>query len=188
MDIIQYSGIEKKIREIRSQKIILDFDVSELYGIETKKLNQAVSRNLERFPEDFIFELTDDEWKLLRSQFVTSIKGGRTYKPRAFTELGLYMLSSILNSTQAIETSITIMRAFKQIREATRTIVEIVKNPENEEKRKTLLTKVGNMLGKVIMPTENELEVIEKERNFEFSILTSFKFTDKTKYVKKKSS
>lgn len=109
--------IESRIYEIRDQKVMLDFDLAELYEVETKVLNQAVKRNINRFPEDFMFQLTKIEWNSLRSQFVTSKgKGGTRYFPYAFTEQGLAMLSGILNSEKAIEVNILIMRAFVYLR------------------------------------------------------------------------
>ncbi len=110
--------IQSKIYEIRGQKVMLDRDLAELYGIETKVLKQAVKRNLKRFPSDFMFELTQDEFECLRSQFVTSnARGGTRYMPFAFTEQGVAMLSSVLNSEVAIEINIYIMRAFVAIRQ-----------------------------------------------------------------------
>lgn len=115
MDNLQI--IQSKIYEIRGQKVMLDFDLAELYGIETKVLKQAVKRNLKRFPSDFMFELTKEEFGNLRSQFVTSNKrGGTRYMPFAFTEQGVAMLSSILNSEVAIEINISIIRAFIAMR------------------------------------------------------------------------
>ena len=109
--------IQSKIYEIRGQKVMLDRDLAELYGIETKVLKQAVKRNLKRFPSDFMFELTQDEFECLRSQFVTSnARGGTRYMPFVFTEQGVAMLSSVLNSEVAIEINIYIMRAFVAIR------------------------------------------------------------------------
>lgn len=97
---------------------MLDSDLAELYGVETKVLNQAIKRNLERFPEDFMFKLSDDEWESLKSQFVTSNKsrGGRTYLPNVFSEHGVLMLSSVLNSSQAIQVNIQIVRIFSRLR------------------------------------------------------------------------
>lgn len=110
--------IQSKIYEIRGQKVMLDFDLAELYGIETKVLKQAVKRNQKRFPSDFMFELTKEEFNSLRSQIVTSNKrGGTRYMPFAFTEQGVAMLSSILNSEVAIEINISIIRAFIAIRQ-----------------------------------------------------------------------
>ena len=108
--------IATKILFLRDEKVLLDADLALLYGVETKALKQAVRRNIERFPEDFMFELTEEEFKNLRSQFVTSSWGGQRYPPFAFTEQGVAMLSGILNSTQAIETNIAIIRAFVALR------------------------------------------------------------------------
>lgn len=110
--------IESRIYEIRDQKVMLDFDLAELYEVETKVLNQAVKRNINRFPDDFMFQFTEEEWNSLRSQFVTSKgKGGTRYLPNAFTEQGLAMLSGILNSEKAVEVNISIMRAFVYLRQ-----------------------------------------------------------------------
>lgn len=112
--------IQNKVFTIRGCKVMLDFDLAELYEIETRTLKQAVRRNIERFPEDFMFELTPDELTSLRSQFVILKKsrGSHTkYLPFAFTEQGVAMLSSVLNSYKAIQVNITIMRAFVNIRQ-----------------------------------------------------------------------
>src|SRR5579884_3572632 len=111
--------IESRIWLIRGQ-VLLDSDLAALYQVATKALNQAVRRNRERFPEDFMFQLTDREYESLRSQFVTSNetgRGGRRYRPYAFTEQGVAMLSSVLNSKRAIEVNIAIMRTFVRLRQ-----------------------------------------------------------------------
>lgn len=109
--------IESKIHEIRGQKVMLDYDLAELYDVETKSLNLSVKRNLKRFPFDFMFKLTHDEWEFLRFQNETSKgRGGTRYLPHAFTEQGVAMLSGILNSDKAINMNIAIMRAFVEIR------------------------------------------------------------------------
>ena len=95
---------------------MLDSDLAQLYGIELKVMNQAVKRNIGRFPSDFMFQLTDEEWKNLRSQIVTFSKDTRKYKPYAFTEHGILMLSSVLNSNRAININIQVMRIFIQMR------------------------------------------------------------------------
>ncbi len=100
---MQLSVIQKKIFEIRSQKAMLDFDLAELYEVPTKVLKQAIKRNIDRFPDNFMFVLTQKEFQNLRSQIVTSNKGGTRYLPYAFIEQGVAMLSSILNSIKAIE-------------------------------------------------------------------------------------
>lgn len=117
METIPTEYIAQAIRLIRGQKVLLDADLAALYGVETKVLLQAVKRNHERFPEDFMFQLTADEFDDLRSQSVTSSWGGRRYRPYAFTEQGVAMLSSVLRSPQAIAVNIEIMRAFVRLRE-----------------------------------------------------------------------
>lgn len=109
--------IQTKIYEIRGHKVMLDFDLAELYETETKRLKEAVRRNINRFPVDFMFELTKTEFESLRTQIASSKKGGRRYFPFAFTEQGVAMLSSILNSAKAIEVNIQIVRAFVFIRQ-----------------------------------------------------------------------
>jgi hypothetical protein len=119
--------IERKIYLIRGQKVMIDFDLAELYGVTTKRLNQQVTRNKQRFPEDFMFQLTKEEAESLRLQFATSNtgRGGRRYLPYAFTEQGVAMLSSVLNSEQAIEVNIAIMRAFVRLRQILETNEEL---------------------------------------------------------------
>ncbi|MCA9246508.1 MAG: ORF6N domain-containing protein [Planctomycetales bacterium] len=106
---------------IRGQRVLLDDDLAKLYGVETKRLNEAVRRNRERFPDDFAFRLTAQEWEFLRSQIATSNasdrRGGRRYLPWAFTEQGVAMLSSVLRSPTAVAVNIEIMRAFVQLRQ-----------------------------------------------------------------------
>jgi hypothetical protein len=111
--------IQSMIYEIRGQKVMFDGDLAALYEVELKVMNQAVKRNISRFPSDFMFQLTNDEWNSLRSQFVTSNssnRGGRRYVPYVFTEQGVSMLSSVINSERAIKVNISIMRTFVQLR------------------------------------------------------------------------
>ena len=110
-------AIESLIYEIRGKKIMLDRDLARLYGVETKVLNQAVKRNIKRFPEDFMFQLTLEEYSNLKSQIVTSSWGGTRKLPLVFTEQGLAMLSGLLNSDTAISVNIAIMRTFASIRQ-----------------------------------------------------------------------
>jgi hypothetical protein len=116
--ILPPMNIAETIHILRGQRVMLDMDLARLYGVETRALNQAVRRNPERFPEDFMFQLTDDEWKALRSQSVTSKEGvgGRRYLPHAFTQEGVAMLSGVLHSSQAITVNVEIMRAFVRLR------------------------------------------------------------------------
>jgi len=110
--------IQRKIYEIRGQRVMIDRDLAEMYNVETRVLNQAVKRNLERFPEDFMFQLTDEEFQNWKSQIVmtNSINMGLRRNPYAFTELGVAMLSSVLNSKTAIQINMGIMRAFVTVR------------------------------------------------------------------------
>ena len=111
--------IQKMIYEIRGQKVMLDSDLAALYDVPTHRLNEAVKRNIKRFPSEFMFQLTDNEWNFLRSQIAISKgrRGGRQYFPYAFTEHGVLMLSSVLNSDRAIDVNIKIMKVFVHMRQ-----------------------------------------------------------------------
>ena len=109
--------IQDLIHEIRGKKVMLDFDLARLYQVETRALNQAVQRNLDRFPDDFMFKLENEDFKNLKSQIVISSWGGRRKMPLAFTEQGVAMLSGLLHSKVAVQANIAIMRAFVQVRE-----------------------------------------------------------------------
>jgi len=115
--IIPEEIVISKIYLIRNQKVMLDNDLAELYGVTTTNLNKAVSRNLKRFPEDFMFQLTEVEWRNLKSQSATSSWGGTRKAPKVFTEQGLAMLSGVLSSDRAIMVNIQIMRIFTKIRQ-----------------------------------------------------------------------
>jgi len=133
-EIVSAEQIALRVRLFRGQKVLLDSDLAALYGVATKVLNQAVKRNRERFPDDFMFQLNTEETRFLRSQFVTLKEGrltnwsqvvtsskkhrGKRYRPYAFTEQGIAMLSSVLNSERAVKINIAIMRAFVQLRQA----------------------------------------------------------------------
>jgi len=114
--LIPVERIVQSILLIHGRKVMLDTDLAELYEVETRVLVQAVKRNIDRFPEDFMFQLTKQEFDDLRSQFVTSSWGGRRYPPYVFTEQGVAMLSSVLRSKRAVQVNIQIMRAFVQLR------------------------------------------------------------------------
>ena len=132
--------IQNKIYEIRGQKVMLDCDLAELYGSETKRLKEAVRRNLKRFPCDFMFELTKEEFESLRSQIASSNKrGGTRYMPFAFTEQGVAMLSSVLNSEAAIEINISIMRAFVTVRQYLSSVNNTTKEIEELKQRMKML-------------------------------------------------
>ncbi|MGD9153553.1 MAG: ORF6N domain-containing protein [Gammaproteobacteria bacterium] len=163
---ITYDQVKSRIIEIRDQKVILDSDVAELYGVETKKINQAVKRNSAKFPVGYIIELTDIEWQNLRSQFVTSSHGGRTYKPAAFTERGLYMLATILKSTRAINTTIAIINTFAQLKELTQDVYRFARAKTTEDKVKVFenSTEIAAAL------LNNKLLVSSHEINFKIKL------------------
>lgn len=148
-------NIQQRIYEIRNQKVMFDFHIAELYGIETKKLNQAVRRNLTRFPEDFMFQLTKNEFEGLRSQFVTSNRGGTRYLPFVFTEHGILMLSSVLHNETAIEVNISIMRTFLLLRNHARIYQEVIDRLNIMEGNYNDVFEVLNYL----MQKDNQLEI-----------------------------
>ena len=134
-ELVSIELIASKICLIRNMKVMLDRDLAELYGVETKVLKQAVRRNIERFPADFMFELTKDEFNNLRSQIVTSSWGGARYLPMAFSEHGVLMLSSVLNSERAVQVNIQIMRTFTKLREMMATHSDLKRKIESMEKK-----------------------------------------------------
>jgi len=151
---------------LRNQKIMLDSDIAKLYGVETKVLNQAVKRNLERFPIDFMFQLTKNEWENLKSQSVTSRQwGGRRTPPYAFTEQGVAMLSSVLKSEQAIKINIAIMRVFIKIRQFAvnysdllSKIDELQKTDKEQNKHIANIYKIIEELVKPEIKKQNKIE------------------------------
>ncbi|MBL0014095.1 MAG: ORF6N domain-containing protein [Flavobacterium sp.] len=138
--------IQNKIFEIRGCKVMLDFDLALLYNVENKALKQSIRRNINRFPSDFMFELTEFEFESLRSQIVTSNRGGVRYMPFAFTEQGIAMLSSVLNSEKAIEINISIIRAFVTMRQFTLSYSELKTRIEEIENQFPDIYKALNYL------------------------------------------
>jgi len=156
--IIPMELVEKKIYLIRGHKVMLDSDLAELYGVPVKVLNQAVKRNISRFPEDFMFQLTKEEYDFLRSQIVT-LKTGRgqhrKYLPYAFTEQGVAMLSSVLHSERAIQVNITIMRTFVKLRRILASHKELARKLEELEKKyDTQFKIVFDAIRKLMAPPE----------------------------------
>jgi hypothetical protein len=154
--LIPTDRIDKTILMIRKQKVMLDSDLAMLYGVETRTLVQAVKRNIERFPGDFVFQLNREEFANLRSQFVTSNDwGGRRYPPFAFTEQGVAMLSSVLRSQRAIQVNIEIMRAFIRLRQILASNVELARRLENLEKRyDSQFKEVFDAIRRLMIPPE----------------------------------
>ena len=151
--------ITNKIHIIRNQKVMLDYDLATLYEIETKVLKQSVKRNIERFPEDFMFELTKVEFDDLRSQIVTSSYGGIRYLPFAFTEQGVAMLSGVLKSEKAIKINIAIMRTFVILRNSLLNLEEITSKVKEIENQFPEIYKILNYL-----MDKEELKIEQEDR------------------------
>ncbi len=166
-----------RIYTLRHQKVMFDFDLAEMYGVETKVLKQAVKRNMERFPVDFMFELTQEEFKTLRSQIVTSktneTRGGSRYPPFAFTEHGAVMLASILNSETAVKASIFVVRTFIKLRQLISGYHELTERMDGIEE------KYDSQFEQVIHALEGLAEKKKEPRKF-----IGFK-EDKIEYGKK---
>nr|WP_294931652.1 ORF6N domain-containing protein [uncultured Flavobacterium sp.] len=163
--LLSEETISNKIYYIRNQKVMLDIDLAALYGIETRVLKQAVKRNISRFPEDFMFELSQSEFNNLKSQIVTSSWGGIRKLPSVFTEHGVLMLSSVLKSDKAIQTNIQIMRIFTKVRqmlldttEIKVDILQIQKKLENHDKNIEL---VFSYLDELTEKKDNESERVK---------------------------
>ncbi|MEO6406378.1 MAG: ORF6N domain-containing protein [Ferruginibacter sp.] len=169
--VIPDETIIRKIYILRDQKVMLDMDLAELYEVETKYLKRQVNRNIERFPEDFLFQLSSEEFKILRSQFGTSSLpagkagwGGTRYLPFAFTEQGVAMLSGVINSPKAIEMNIAIMRAFVEIRKLAHSHIVLAKEV------KKIVAKVGEhdvQLAAIYEAIENLLDEKVAQKSWE---------------------
>jgi len=162
---MQLQLIESKIFEVKGHKIMLDFDLALMYETETKYLKRAVKSHIDRFPNDFMFELTKDEWEALRCNFSTLNNLGRgkhlKYMPYAFTEQGVAMLSSVLNSTKAIEVNITIIRAFVMIRQYALTYKEITTELKKIEGK---FTDVYKALDYLLNKDKQKIDFDKRER------------------------
>jgi phage regulator Rha-like protein len=173
--------VEKKIITLRNQQVILDSDVAELYGVQTKEVNQAVKKHPKKFPEGYIWELTSEEIHSLRSNFLTLKKVGRgqhsKYPPKAFTERGLYMLATILKSSKAEDTTIAIVEAYAKLKELSRVIVEVPQHEDKSTEQQVLLHRGGQLVEDImsdILPKQSS------ETSFELN-LAMFKFKHSVK-------
>jgi hypothetical protein len=160
--VIPVEVIERRVFLIRGQKIMLDSDLARLYQVSTKRLNEAVKRNFNRFPADFMFQLTQEELASLRSQFATSnvARGGRRYFPYVFTEHGVAMLSCVLHSERAVEMNILIIRAFIRLREILATHKDIARKIEDLERKQQAqgaqITAVYNLIKRLVVPSKRQ--------------------------------
>jgi hypothetical protein len=168
MQVIKQDEVQEKIIILRNQRVIIDADIAQLYGVETKRVNEAVSRNQDKFPTGYLFELNKEEWEPLKSQFATSIKGGKIKPPAAFTEKGLYMLATILKSPKAVETTIAIIDTFAKVKELGRAIHQIQVLPENSAKQKVMMEHTSDLITDLLIPGD-ELEVTGTETSYEMN-------------------
>ena len=156
--------VEEKIITLRDQQVILDCDVAELYGVETKEINQAVRNNPEKFPEGYIFQIDSQEFTILRSKILTAKFSKTRQFPKAFTEKGLYMLATILKSPRAVQTTIAIVEAYAKLKELSRVIVEIPKQQENKDIQKKLAHRSGQLVEDLmsdVLPKQSSETTIE---------------------------
>ncbi len=176
--IIRLEDVESKIFEIRNNKVLLDSDVAELYGVETRDINKAVKNNPDKFPLDYIIGLISDELKNLRWKFSTTKLSKTRSLPNAFTEKGLYMLATILKSTKATQTTLAIIETFARIKQLSRNIRELSLISDDKNK-KSLKQKSGEIIAEIL---EDDLSLSETETTFElnFAVL-KFKHTVKKK-------
>ena len=160
--------VESKIITLRGQQVILDSDVAELYGVETKRINEAVSNNSEKFPEGYVFELLENEkTKLVEIFDRFNRQKHSTAMPKAFTEKGLYMLATILKSPKAVETTIAIVEAYAKLKELSRVIVEIPQQEDDKTLQQTLLRRGGQLVEEImgdILPKQSS------ETSFELNL------------------
>jgi len=178
MDIVRLEQIEDKLIIIQGEKVLLDSDVAEVYSVETKRINEAVKNNPDKFPDGYIVALTKDEFANLRSKFSTSSWGGRRYSPRAFTERGLYMLATILKGDVAIQTTLAIIDTFHKIRNLSRNINRLT-SVKDEAEQKELMQKSGDIIAEVL---DHDLETTDTETTVELNFaLLKFKHTVKKK-------
>jgi hypothetical protein len=160
MEYLNINIVQEKIIEIGNQKVILDSDVAELYDVETRRINEAVTNNPEKFPEGYVFVLSKADLKDLRSKFSTTKLNMTRTLPKAFTEKGLYMLATILKSPHATQTTLAIIETFTRFRELTKTIAEISETAGDEKKQKSLMQKsseiMADLLGDELHTTDTE--------------------------------
>jgi len=170
--------VDSKIVEIRKTKVLLDSDVAILYGVGTKEVNQAVKNNLNKFPKGYVIAVTKNDVQGLRSKILTANLNKSRVLPKAFTEKGLYMLATILKSPQATQTTLAIIETFGKIRELKRTVGELAKKTQEEEK-KPLMQKSGEIISDIL---GDSLNVSETETTFEINLaVMNIKHTVKRK-------
>lgn len=164
MGILEQQSVKDKIISMRGQDVILDFAVAEIYGVETREINQAVRNNPNKFPQGYLIEIGNKEYADLRSNFLIANNSKSRTIPKAFTEKGLYMLATILKGERAVQATIAIIEAFAKLRELSRTIGELSANPDKYA-QKSLMQKSGDIMADLFgeelhtSGTETEIEL-----------------------------
>ena len=169
LQTVREADIETYLIELRGEKVLIDRDVAALYGVETKRVNEAVKNNPDRFPEGYVIELNDKEIQMLRSKFsTTNLSFKVRYAPKAFTEKGLYMLATILKSPRAVNTTIAIIESFARLRELSRNLSALTME-ENDKKQKSLMERSSEILNDLLVD-DAEGEVTETESSIELNL------------------
>jgi len=175
MQIVKFETLEDKILEIRSKKVLIDKDLAQLYGVQTRDINRAVKNNPDKFPDGYLFELTKDEFEILRGKFSTTKFSKTRTLPKAFTEKGLYMLATILKGKNAIQATLVIIETFAKVKELSQNINSIMKTT-NEEIQQELAQKSNKILEEIIdiepdiLEDDEDGEVVETTTKFEFNL------------------
>lgn len=179
MSSLQFSHVEDSIVILRNQRVILDYKVAQIYNVETKRVNEAVKNNPDKFPSGYVLELTNAEVDGLRSKIsTTNISSKSRFRPKAFTEKGLYMLATILKSPQATQATLAIVETFAKVKELSVAVSELSSTAE-EVKQKSLMRRTGEIITELI---DNDMKVSDTETTIEFNFaLLKVKHTVKRK-------
>lgn len=177
-NIMKIEDLKNLIIKIREQDVLLDRDIAQIYGVETKRINEAVKNNPDKFPGDYMFELVEREFADLRSKFSTANFSKTRVSPKAFTEKGLYMLATILRSKQAVDATFAIIETYSKIRELSRSVKEL-SVIQDKAQQKTLMHRSGQLIAEIL---DDDLQTSDAETSIElnFAVL-KFKHTIKKK-------
>ncbi len=177
-DLIKIENLIELIIEIRDEKVLIDSDLAQIYGVETKRINEAVKNNPDKFPQDYMFELNESEFADLRSKFSTTKFAKTRVLPKAFSEKGLYMVATILRSQQAIDATFAIIETFSKQRELSRSIKQLSAT-KNKAEQKSLMQKSGELIADIF---DEDLQTSDTETSIELNFaLLKFKHTIKKK-------
>ncbi|MBI4936639.1 MAG: ORF6N domain-containing protein [Nitrosomonadales bacterium] len=164
-DMVKIENLKGMIIEIRGQGVLLDSDVAQIYGVETKRINEAARNNPDKFPDGYLIELNKSEWAALKSKLSTSIKGGKVKLPTAFTEKGLYMLATILKSPAATQATISIIETFSRIRELSRSVKEL-STVQDKIQQNALMQRSGGLIAEIL---DDDLQTSDAETSIELN-------------------